>query len=80
MVEGSNPSGLTNFEKENIMKIKKVIQVTTDSLKEEQFLLIKFPEATWYPTGPTSGVTFFFDENKEEKVQKIVHEWQTLNE
>ena len=67
------------------MKIEKVIQVTTDSIEEEQFLLTKCPEAVWWPKlvspgKPPTTLTFEFSENKEEKVKEVVNEWKKLNE
>lgn len=60
------------------MKIEKVIQVKTDSMAEEQFLLTRCPGAVWYPPlgFNQGGATFFFNIEEEEKVKAINHEWR----
>ena len=61
------------------MKMKTVIQITSETDIEEQYLLEKFPEAVWFNLG---GRTNFYLPDGEEyrtEVEVAILEWEERN-
>ena len=61
------------------MKMKAVIQITTDDNIEEQYILEKYPEAVWINL---SGRTLFFlndDEYNRTEILEVITQWEERN-
>jgi len=60
----------------NNMKISRVVQIVTDTVEEEQFILNKFPEAWWVPTQVRGRTTFSLPIQKEVLVREALNEYE----
>jgi len=61
------------------MKMKSVIQITSENDIEEQYILEKFPEAVWFNL---RGITHFYLPDGEEyrtEVEAAILEWEERN-
>ena len=56
------------------MKAKKVIEVTTETYSEQQFILARFPEAFWFVM-EDNETRFYISASKEDIVEKTLNEW-----
>jgi hypothetical protein len=59
-----------------VMKMKPVIQITSENNIEEQYLLERFPEAVWHHSG---GLTRFYLPDGEEyrsEIKVAITEWE----
>lgn len=62
------------------MKMKEVIQITTENNIEEQYILEKFPEAVWFNL---TGRTNFYlpsSESYKTEAEEVISEWEERNE
>jgi len=57
----------------NVMKVKRVVEVTTSSYQEEQFILSRFPESLWFPFYEKRK--FYIDEDRFQEVVDAVEEF-----
>lgn len=58
------------------MKINRIVQISTDTVEEEQFILNKFPEAWWVPTNVRGVTTFNLPIQKEVLVREALNEYE----
>lgn len=59
------------------MKMKSVIEVTTESYEEEQFLFRKFPNSWWDIRG--NQAVFYFQYLQYHEVKQAIEEWEKIN-
>ncbi len=62
------------------MKVNKVVQIFTETVEEEQFILNKFPEAWWVPTQVRGKTTFNLPIHKDYLVELAITEYNKLKE
>jgi len=61
------------------MKHKLVIEIITESYEEEQYILMKFPDAWWYSGNSKGGNTvFYLPASSEEIVQEVITKWKEM--
>jgi Ni,Fe-hydrogenase I cytochrome b subunit len=64
------------------MKVRKVIEITTENYEEQSFILTKFPKAWWNVIGP-NVVKFYLpltNESDMHIVESVLQEWRDFNE
>jgi len=59
------------------MKYKAVIEVVAESYAEEQFILNRFPNATWIPL--KEKIIFYIPYLQHSEVKKAIEEWEKAN-
>lgn len=59
------------------MKQKAVIEVTTESISEEQFILNRFPGALWIALGEKTK--FYIPYQEYQVVEETINEWENSN-
>lgn len=59
------------------MKHKSVIEVTTNSIAEEQFILNRFPDALWIALGERTK--FYIPYHEYHIVKETINEWEKIN-
>lgn len=59
------------------MKAKKVIEIETDNIAEEQYVLNEFPDALWIALDKKTK--FYVPYNKNEVVNEILEKWEKVN-
>lgn len=62
------------------MKQQLLVEITTESYDEQQFILSRFPEAYWYVTENTEKTKFYLPEDRENEISEAIHEWNEVNE
>lgn len=60
------------------MKYKTVIEVITESYAEEQYILSKFPNASWIPY--IEKIIFYIPYSQYSEVVRALYEWKEQNE
>ena len=58
------------------MKHRIVVEIVTESVEEEQFILHKFMEAWWVPTQRRGHTTFYLPADRESDVQEALNEYK----
>ena len=62
------------------MKIKSVIQIRTESIEEEQYILKKFPQAYWVTAAGINSsrdmTTFYLESKYANEAVEVVREWK----
>ncbi len=56
------------------MEYKEVIQLRSESYMEDQFLLDRFPSATWL--NHRGSTTFYLSVDEKDSVLKAIKEWE----
>ena len=60
------------------MKLKSVLEITTDSYVEQQYILTKFPQARWL-TLDESLTKFYVPYELYSEVKNVITEWEKNN-
>ena len=58
------------------MKRRVVIELESESYLEEQFLIDRFPDATWLNQG--GNTTFYISIDDNDRVLKAITEWEEM--
>ncbi len=62
------------------MKVRKVVQITTDNYMEQQAIMGRFPDVVWMPVNGVMSkqISFYLPETKHNKVIEFMEEYKRL--
>ena len=60
------------------MKIRKMVEIITDSFEEQQFILSRFPDSFWFVEGDNK-TRFYISALQEGKAIAALNEWKEYN-
>lgn len=60
------------------MKIRKMVEIITDSFEEQQFILSRFPDSFWFVEGDNK-TRFYISAMKQNEAIEALNEWKELN-
>jgi len=61
------------------MKIKHLIEVSTETYEEQQFILDRFP-GVWWQVRDVNNTRFYIPQSQGKRLQEAINEYEELNE
>lgn len=61
------------------MKIRKMVEITTETYEEQQFILSRFPNSFWFVEEDVNKTRFYISELKSSEAISALNEWKDFN-